>query len=84
MSLSQLGKYFLIGLAQDGFRCWARWVWFFTVENMSITSYNVFTYNMMFSTFWGRQELVDGNGCGWMTSYLTLTSNLSLNILSQS
>jgi hypothetical protein len=59
-------------LDQAQFCCWARWAWFFAVENMYITSYTVFTHNIIFFIHRGKWEWMDGSGWVWMTllSYL--------------
>jgi hypothetical protein len=61
-----------VGLGWAQFCCWARWAWFFMVENMYITNYIVFTHNLIIFMHRGKREWVDGSGWVWMTllSYL--------------
>jgi len=49
------------------FCSWARWVCVFMVNNVYYTICNVFTCNLLFFKYLGRQEWVDGVGYVWMT-----------------
>ena len=63
---SQLGRRCQLGFGL-GFAPGARWVGVFMVNNVYYSQCNVFTCNLLFLKYVGRQEWVDGIGYVWMT-----------------